>query len=424
MDRVKRYNMLVKDIRDSLATKIGYPSSLMSNLYGEFRDHDCLVSNGNSTPKLIDNEILGIKLGSFAEVFINNVGDPWQDSKSTDSHEIKIIEREVIEILGKCFGLAKEHTRGYVTSGGTESNMAAIWWAKLKLMNKSTISPIVIATKNSSHYSINKICNIMGLELHLVDADETGAMNTWKLDENVKTILKRNNKSNIIIVATVGSTVTGSHDNIVSMRDILRQCKNHYSDLNYVIHIDGALNGLAMPITKPFGNINNYFDDLDVATIAISGHKLLGVMVCGTIITTKSFLNEAFPYKQNVSYCGDINDITISGSRLGLSSVILHNTLYSLGLQDNLAKLQKIINTNLKNAQYFYTKLVRLLGKDKVMWLPKQFNIIFLKPPEHIMKKYQLMPYSDDKCVACVLINVTLELIDRFIDDYSQSRLR
>lgn len=420
MDKTDSYNILIKDIQKSLRNKIGYPSSLMSMLRGYYHEEGLFISHDPKYQKLVDNEIIGIKNDGFGEIFTNNVGDPWQESGSVSSHELKTIEVEVIKILGKYFGLKEEESRGYVTSGGTEGNMAGIWWAKLRLSGNSNRNLIVIATKDRLHYSINKICNIMNINLCLIDPEPSGGMDIIKLKAFLESKVKNSDIENIIVVATIGSTIIGSNDEVPSINEALSKFKKSYNKLNYIIHIDGALCGIIMPIVKPFGQISNYFDELNVSSISISGHKFLGTNVCGIAVTKKTFIDQAFSSLKAIEYCGDIHDTTVSGSRSGLNCILLHNTLSSLELRNNSIKLERIVNNNLRNAGYFYNKLVSILDVTKVTWLPNQFNVIFPRPSDRIMRKYQLMPTSNNMCVACILLNVTQNLIDEFMIEYSK----
>jgi len=45
-------------------------------------------------------------------------------------------EVEVLRIIGKYFKV--EDPAGYITSGGTEGNLAGIWWSKLYLINQNS----------------------------------------------------------------------------------------------------------------------------------------------------------------------------------------------------------------------------------------------------------------------------------------------
>jgi glutamate/tyrosine decarboxylase-like PLP-dependent enzyme len=44
-------------------------------------------------------------------------------------------EKEVLDIMGKLLGIP--NVSGYITSGGAEGNLAAIWWCKNNLLAKS-----------------------------------------------------------------------------------------------------------------------------------------------------------------------------------------------------------------------------------------------------------------------------------------------
>lgn len=60
---------------------------------------------------------------------------------------------------------------GYVTSGGTISNIEALWIARNKALSLKKRPMYVLASKES-HYSIKKSCNLLGLELKDLIVDE------------------------------------------------------------------------------------------------------------------------------------------------------------------------------------------------------------------------------------------------------------
>ncbi len=58
----------------------------------------------------------------FMRYSLNNVGDPFHDSNfRSNTHEV---EREVITRFADLMHLARDQAWGYVTSGGTEGNIA------------------------------------------------------------------------------------------------------------------------------------------------------------------------------------------------------------------------------------------------------------------------------------------------------------
>ena len=469
LDHQKHYKTLQETIKQSASFKMGYPESMMSSLYGHNRDGEITI-DPNSATKLINNKVLGIAPNSLAELLILNVGNPWKESESF-AMEAKHLERDVIELLGGLFGLPPDQSRGYVTSGGTEANLACLWWCRqwlaeqadghLKslranlemkrlalslimktdqgrarldihldyLLAKTKLAeadkPLVFFTADHTHYSIQKLCHLMQLDTVLIGSNESGQMNIQELAKTLDLHVREHPHRSIILVANIGSTVTGAIDDLRQIKCVMDKFTNNGLTTRYAIHCDAALYGMALPITKPFGPIGDYFRDLGIDTMTLSGHKLLGTAVCGVALTTRSFMDSAFLHKKNiVEYCGNIDDITIAGCRPGLSILWLHNTLHSLNLRETLTNLKAIVDSNLRHAEDLYHELANLLGYDEVAWIPEQFNVIFRRPSPELIKKYSLMPAAVDRAVACVLTNVTNPLIAQFLRDYSQESLR
>lgn len=445
---------------DELARhKLGYPVSLLTYL------------------GVVDNEMLGIKPGTLANVLLNNVGDPFKDSE-TSLLEVKRHEREIISILEEFYGMKKDDARGYVTTGGTEGNFAGLWWSKrflisqsldhlikvddiIKLKNKEEneltkaltkipltdlgsrvdqlqkivdikntvnsnknivqqlLTPTVFYTKGHTHYSVPKISEILHLNIRPVSSNEDGSMD---LNDFKKELLLHQGAfphSPLIVIANIGTTITGAIDNVPGMKKTLDSMPRKPM---YTMHMDGALTGFVLPIIKPFGNISNYFDELGINTLSVSAHKYPGLsQPCGIILAKKNFFDKAFEKSErSVEYVGNILDVTITGSRSGLNVLMFYNALHSLGLNDGTEKLKKMVSENLKNAKYLYEKLKQLYGVEKVYY-PKQFNIIFPRPSQGIARKYQLM-LTGEKATICVLTNVTESLIDEFINDLKQDK--
>ena len=452
----------LQNLRDKIlrgmATKMGYPESMLSSLHGNPKHHQ-FKYNENSPSKLIDNRPLGIMGDTLAELLIINVGNPWTESKSF-TLEAKDIERKVIRMLGHFFGLSKQQARGYVTSGGTEANFAGLWWCQLWLREKSKKKSASLAQKleifkkrfenntkidaslfeayltlnrqieeadrpvvyfsDQTHYSISKICEMMHLNSVSIRTDLMGQMDMEDFKNKINDHAKNRSHRGIIVVANLGTTVTGAFDDLKKIHTLLEKATSNGKKIPYSIHADGAMYGITLPLTHRFGKIENYFKELGINTLTLSGHKLLGTAVCGICLTTKRFLNQSFSSKRTINYCGDIEDITFSGCRSGTAILWLYHTLTSLDFNKDGGKLKGVLQENFKNARYLYGKLDKLLGRSNVLWVPHQFNILFKKPSDVLIKKYCLMPAPNDQVVACVLMNVNRRLIDQFIEEYTQ----
>jgi len=445
---------------DELARhKLGYPVSLLTYL------------------GIVDNRILGISPGSLANVLLNNVGDPFKDSE-TSLMEVKRHERKLIEILEKYYGMPKDGARGYVTTGGTEGNFASLWWSKRYMINSALdmlikmdnqiklqtkdeqdlllalakipnndyqnrcehyqkiiaikdevsqhknivqqlLTPTVFFTKGHTHYSIPKIAEILRLNIRPVSPNPDGSMDLNNFNKELLLHLSAHPHSAIIVVANIGTTITGAIDDIPGIKKII---ETHPAKPKYSIHMDGALTGFVMPIVKPFGKIENYFDELGANTLAVSAHKYPGLsQPCGIILARREFFEKAFEKSErSIDYVGNILDVTITGSRSGLNVLMFYNALLTLELDKNSDKLTEMVHNNLDISKYLCKQLINLYGEENVSY-PYHFNVTFPKPSAALARKYQLM-LTGDKATICVLTNVTKDLIDQFIIDLQHEK--
>lgn len=455
----REFEKLLRYIHRLANHKLGYPVSLLTYL------------------GIIDNQILGINPHTLANVLLNNVGDPFVDSQ-TSLMEVKKHERMLIHILEKYFGLNKNEARGYVTTGGTEGNFASLWWSKRYLINcaldklietddqikvmakqeqelmaalakisinayqerashlqkiidvkndlherkeimQQLLTPTVFYSKDATHYSIPKISEILRLNIHTVATNKDGSMNLSSLKKELILHQGSHPHSSLIVIANIGTTITGAIDDVPNIKKILDEIKPKPT---FTMHMDGALTGFVLPIIKPFGDIPNYFDAIGVNTLVFSAHKYPGLsQPCGIILARRAFFDKAFEKSERaIDYVGNIRDVTITGSRSGLNVLMFYNALHTLDLENNNMKLKTMLNENIENAKYLHKKLAEIYGEEHVYY-PNQFNIMFPKPSMQIAKKYQLM-ITGEIATICVLTNVSKNLIHRFISDLKIDR--
>lgn len=448
------FKALLRYVNYLASHKMGYPVSLLSYL------------------GVINNKVLGIMPGSLANILLNNVGDPFKDSE-TSLLEVKKHEREVLKILEKFYGLAENEMRGYVTTGGTEGNFAGLWWSKRFLINtalpklieyddlikkhhqevqqltlslqkipltnlhgrsevlekivklgpqieqeknlvQQVLTPTVFYTKGATHYSVPKISEILRLNIRPIAALPDGSMDLTNFRKELILNYAAYPQSAIIVIANIGTTITGAIDNVPGIKQIIESLNPRPL---YTIHLDGALTGFVLPILKPFGEVENYFSAIGANTLAVSAHKYPGLsQPCGVVLADRTFYEKAFEKtERNVEYVGNIVDSTITGSRSGLNVLMLYNALCTLGLNKGKAKLTEMVNENIANAKYLYEELVKLYGQENVNY-PYHFNVMFPRPSTEISKKYQLM-LTGEKATICVLTNVNRNLINQFLKE-------
>lgn len=393
----------INKIKTYLFHKLGYPASLYQSL-----THIRNVSNLSATPFL--------DIGNF-NYFINNPGDPFFLSQNYMSHSC-LFEQEVVRMLGKFYGLSAAEARGFVTSGGTEGNFSGLWWARDFLATKRT----ALYFSTAAHYSVAKIAEQLKLEAYPIAAaaDETLDINAFH--EAIKKHMRHFPKVPMIISANAGTVRYGAIDDVPAIKQILdRQVLSRGG--KYIIHLDAACAGAVLPLLKPFGkNIKNYFTELGVSTLSISGHKFFGLTdICGVILTTQKYLDHSTrPENKKIAYVGQIHDITPSGSRSGNNVLQMHNLFYNLDMHRDHAKLKETLKLSLQNCRYFYKSICQLLGERQVVWLKNSFSIIFPTPSFDLVRKYSLMPIPGNKAGVYGLINLIPALTDQFVKEYRE----
>ena len=110
----------------------------------------------------------------FSKYIDRNLGD-----RGLNPGTVKI-EQEVISILGDL--LHNSDVEGNLTSGGTESNIIAMYLAK---STRSHIKTPNVVIPKSAHYSFDKAASLMGLELRKANLDEYYQVNINNMESMI-----------------------------------------------------------------------------------------------------------------------------------------------------------------------------------------------------------------------------------------------
>ena len=442
------YERICEKGREMSFHRMAYPFADMLGMYAKWKDGKLIeFTRDENDEKFIDNSSLGILPKGFLDYLNFSMGDPFKEPYNL--YFINDLEREVIEILARHLGADPTKIRGYICSAGTEGNMAGMWYGvrylnhltrekvsqleeevkklsvdiepsletQLKILQTSKIiseikKPIVYFTKTHTHFSMKKICKFFDLSYVEVECNSRGEMVMEKFSEEIQKHSSKEPHRTALVVANVGSTMYNAIDNVPEISKILKM-----SQLTYAIHADAALMGPALPVMNLWGDgIKNYFDDLGINSMAISGHKFFGITVSGIILvrTMECEFDE-------IGYVGNIRDSTISGTRSGLNIVLFHMVLMAMKMNEGKDVVRDIVEINLKNTEYLYNKLVEMYSEQDVFWNRQGWTVIFKRPSEDIIRKYGLMPVVGDKAGACVLQHVLKDKIDAFIEDLKKS---
>ena len=311
----------------------------------------------------------------------NNIGN-WSISSTNLVGKTQKIERSLIRSLIKLYGGSLKNWEGYVTNGGTESNLYSAWIGRNALKINTPIQSICLIKNDLTHYSINKISNILNLNLYSTNLNHQ----TWSFDiySMEKTILRliKNQYRGFIIPITLGYTQTGTNDDYQQIINLLEKLKRE-KGIFYYTFIDAALNGLVLPFYK------KNFKPLkakNIGSISTDFHKLgMTPLSCGIILYKKKLrknISFNIPYSVN-------DDSTLSGSRSGISSTAAYMVTISLGKQGFL----KLIKKNIISKNKFIKKIKSKFPNVEII-NPKESTTIGIaskkKLPEYFTNQYGL----------------------------------
>ena len=324
----------------------------------------------------------------FMRHALNNIGDPFQSSNyRSNTHGI---EQEVITRLADLMGLDPQEAWGYVTSGGTEGNLYGMYLARE--MHPDGI----FYFSEQTHYSILKNLRLLNARYIMVKSQQRGEIDYQDLQE----MLRVNRDLPALIVANIGTTMHGAVDDIIRIRETLQDLR---VTRNY-IHADAALSGMLLPFVddpQPFGF------DAGIDSIAVSGHKLIGApLPCGVVLTRRGNVERV---GRTIELVG-IQDTTISGSRNGLTPLMLWYALERYGEQG----FRDLVAGMLSTAQY----AVDCFNHHGIpAWRHRNsVTVVFPRPGPEVFRKWQIAPQGDEAHII-TMPHVTREQIDELVAD-------
>lgn len=329
-----------------------------------------------------------LQLMPFLQYPLNNLGDPFVES--TYGVDTREIEKEVIHFFAGLFRAEPDNYWGYVTNGGSEGNLYGLYLAR-ELYPKA-----MIYYSAATHYSVQKNIHLLNMPSIVVKTQPSGEMDYT----DFLATLNMNRHLPAIVLANIGTTMTEARDNVGTIKQILKEnaIQQHY------IHADGALSGGYSAFIEPRPSFD-FQDGSD--SIAISGHKFFGApFPLGMVLVKK---NNRDRIAKSVSYIGS-SDTTITGSRNGLSPLILWYSIKRWGVEG----FKKRVAHSLEIAAYTKRELNKI-GIDA--WSnPSSFTVVFPTPKKAIKDKWQLASEDGMSHIIC-MPNVNKSQIDEFIDD-------
>ena len=310
------------------------------------------------------------------------------------------IEEKVTNILSEKFKLGEE-AGGIMLGGGSLSNIQAIAIARNRALgsfNKGLMNlkrkPYIYASEEA-HTSIKKAAMILGLgtdSVISIPVDKNGKIDIIFLNKSIKKTIKENGIP-FCIVATAGTTISGSIDNLKEISNIAEKYK-------IWMHTDAVYAGALIFSNK----YKNFLDGIEKSdSISFNPQKWLYITKTCSILLLKNkkYLYSDFftplPYVAKDKNEYHPGEITIQGTRypdilkLWLSLQHLGNFTYS-----------KIIENSYKNTFHLKKSLekindIRILRNPELNILCFRYAPSDVNPIEYDKINYDLQKFLLEK---------------------------
>jgi tyrosine decarboxylase/aspartate 1-decarboxylase len=239
------------------------------------------------------------------EMFLEtNLGDPGLFPGAAE------LEDQTVQMLGELLGCPD--AVGYISTGGTESNIQAIRAAR----NKSGRKDGNIVVPASAHFSFDKIGDLLCLEVRKAELDES-----LKVDLcSVKNLV---DERTVALVGIAGTTEFGQVDPIEGLAEIARERSIH-------LHVDAAFGGFVLPFLKGDWKWNFRVDG--VSSITIDPHKMgMSTIPAGGLLFRGQECMNAL--ETETHYLTKAKQASLTGTRSGAAAAATYAVMMHLGCQ-------------------------------------------------------------------------------------------
>ncbi len=384
---------LDENVNFSKDTSLGYPAS---KLDGKVFNEDA--------PFLKDAPTLKTYVANPNHIGCHTLGTSEKAFKGTQQ-----IERAVLNVIAVDIFKAQPNSfDGYISPGGTEANVQAIWMYRNFFMYQkgAKLNEIAILASEDTHYSIPKAANLLMLDwIKIPVSFEKREIDTVVLEQKIMEA-KQNGIKYFIAVSNMGTTMFGSVDNPEEYTTALEK-----QQVEYKLHIDGAYGGFVYPFSNEKSIIN--FSNPKISSITIDAHKMLqapygtGIFICRKGLIENVLTKEA-EYVEGM-------DLTLCGSRSGSNAVAVWMILFTYG---PFGWFEKVSILQMRT-QFLCNELDKL----NISYFREPFmNIVTIhaeKIPEKIASAFDLVPQqhnANNKWYKIVLMDhVEVEHLTTFI---------
>lgn len=228
------------------------------------------------------------------------------------------VESEVVEALSRLLNL--EDGTGYVTTGGTESNVQAI----RAFRNVSGAEDPEVVVPRSAHFSFDKAADMLGVRLRKAELDHRYAVDPASVESLI-------GDETVAVVAVAGTTETGQVDPVPELGEIAEE-----HDL--MLHVDAAFGGFVLPFLDDAPEFDFSIDAVDTATV--DPHKMgLGTIPAGALLLRDRELLDGLATE--TPYLTSDEQHSLTGTRTGAGAASAYAAMESLGREGYRAEVER-----------------------------------------------------------------------------------
>lgn len=336
-------------------------------------------------------------LSRFRGYAINNVGDPATTSMmQSNTHDFEL---GVLMWFGRLWELAEEDMWGYISTGGTESNLQGLFVAR------ECFNDGILYTSDQTHFSVFKAAALLKLQTIIIGTTDRGEIQYDQLQQQ----LEQNIDHPAILNVNYGTTMFGAIDRPELVVDCLRRAG--YCDNRFYIHVDAALSGIYAPLLKNDPPILS-FSKLPISSSAISGHKFLGLpFPAGVIMIRRKFVEKL---GKEIEYIF-AKDLTLTCSRNGHAALYFWYMLCQLGTSQVLNDAERCIECA--------KKLTAKLQMENIdAWVnPFSITVVFERPQDMDFVKSWQLACQGRYCHVVIMPHLKWDTLETFADELIQS---
>ncbi len=294
------------------------------------------------------------------------------------------LENELIKWIVSLVGFPST-AGGFLSSGGSLANLSAIVAARDHMkVRSSDFEKLAIYYTDHTHYCIEKALSIVGLKDAIkrkIPVDAFYKMDIDSLEKQIN-LDRQNGAKPFMIVATAGTTNTGTVDPIEQIAEIAEKYKIWF-------HVDAAYGGFFLLTQKG----KELFKGIEKAdSVVMDPHKSLFLPYGTGILLVR---NAEILAKSNVFEAGYLQDAKSEDNLFSPSNISPELTRHFRGLRMwfplkmyGVKAFEAALEEKLLLGKHFYTRMSAIKGVE-LKFEPELSIVLFrLKPPKGNVEEF------------------------------------